>query len=488
MIQKTTKSVFIILLTFVVGSGQAAGQENAPPKGEPPSLQLPPPVTTTHTLTMEGKKHTYDATVGYQVLRSSEDEPEAYFFYTSYKLHHQGIRPVTFCFNGGPGSSSFYLHLLTIGPRTARLTAEGNTPPPPPRLRDNPHSWLAATDIVMVDPVGTGFSRPAPGVKGEKFWGTMEDARSVADFIRSYLTEHRRWLSPIYIAGESYGGIRGALLARELQSNNRIGLDINGLIYISPALEMAHVMVRDHDALGLALYFPTYCTTAWFHGRVAERYRKDFSLLEQAAREFALTVYLPALLKGSGLSRDEMHRVAEKMVPLTGLPLETITQQNLRITSEEFRSELLRNRRRQLDRLDARFTDGRYDLTQTLSPLVNYYLRGELKYRTPRPYTNTARLFGRWHWDPFNLSILPHLAETMNRNPYLKVFCAAGYYDFACPYFVIDHGLNQLQLDEGLHGNITRRYYQAGHMVYTPEEEHRRFSEDVKEFIRSTSD
>jgi len=484
------KHCCILLLLLSACSLLTARQKEMAGNGQtPPPLKPHPPVTTSHEITLEGRKITYDATVGYLRLVNSESQPQAYFFFTAYRIqtHPPSVRPLTFCFNGGPGASSFYLHLLTIGPRRALLNPDGHTPAPPPRLVDNPHTWLSATDIVMVDPIGTGFSRPAPGVEGGKFWGTHEDARSVAEFIRLYLTENDRWLSPIYIAGESYGGIRGALLALELQSNRQISLDINGLIYISPALDMRHVFVGDHDALGMALYFPTYCTTAWFHHRVAPAYQTDFSLLEKAARDFALGDYLPALLQGSGLSETRMLKLAKQMSDLSGLPVSFLLRQKLRITPGEFRNELLKDRRITVDRLDARFPTGTYDLTQTLSPLINHYLRVELGYRTQRPYTNTAILFNRWNWDPFSLSVLPQLAETVNRNPHLKIFCAAGYYDFACPYFVIDHCLNQLQLDEGLDQNITRRCYRAGHMVYNSEPELIRFNRAVIEFIRSTS-
>jgi len=482
--------VLVILLTVwgPLAASQASGSD-ATRGSAPPVLSPPPPVTTEHTITTEGRTLTYRATVGYLTQHFEKETPQAHFFYTAYVMKgaDPARRPLTFCFNGGPGSSSFYLHLLTIGPRRAVLTENGDTPAPPPRLEDNPDTWLAVSDIVMVDPIGTGFSRPAPGVDGKIFWGVHEDARSVADFVRMFLTENSRWLSPIYIAGESYGGIRGALLARELQTHNQIGLDINGLITISPALDLNFVFVRDHDALGLALYVPTYCATAWFHRKTDPKYRNDFNRLEADARAFAYERYLPALLRGNRLLQTDMEAVAREMVSLTGLSLAFILHHNLRITPEEFRAELLRERRLPLDRIDARFKSGTFDLTQTLSPLINHYLREELGYRTPRPYTNHAAVFTSWKWDPFTLTVLPQLAETMNDNPAMKVFCAAGYYDFACPFSCIDHCLDQLQLDAGLTENIIRKYYHAGHMVYIPSAELKRFNDDVKRFIRSTS-
>jgi carboxypeptidase C (cathepsin A) len=483
-------SIFLLVILLVMPTW---GQSHVKAAKETEQLQtlpkLEPPVTTDQAITINGKKFEYSATVGYFEQSIENTKTLGYLFYTAYikKGGDKSHRPLTFCFNGGPGSSSIFLHLLTIGPRKAILAEDGNILAPPPRLVDNPDTWLEATDIVMVDPIGTGFSRPAPGVDGGKFWGINEDARSIADFIRMFLTSNGRWLSPIYIAGESYGGIRGALLAHELQSNNQIGLDINGLIYISPALEINFVFIRDHETLGNALYFPSYCTTAWFHKKVAPEYQDNFEKLKEAACNFAYNKYLPALLKGSKLGSEEMAEIAGEMSKLTGLSPDYIIHQKLRITSEEFRTELLRDQYKILDRLDARFTTGTYELTRTLSPIINHYLREELGYKTLRPYTNSARIFMNWKWNPFNMSVLPQLAETMNNNPHMKVLCTAGYYDYACPFFSIDYCLDQLQLDKGLNDNIIRKYYQAGHMVYTPSKELVRFNRDVKEFIKSTS-
>ncbi len=484
-----SKTFLFCLVLVILTAGLVAQSQKAPAKGAKKStLKLEPPVSTDKVITIKGKKLAYTATVGYLEQTYEKGKPQGYFFYTAYvkKGGDKKNRPLTFCFNGGPGSSSFYLHLLTIGPRKAVLAKDGNTVAPPPRLKDNPDTWLEATDIVMVDPIGTGFSRQAPEVKGNLFWGIHKDARSVADFVRMYLTQNGRWLSPIYIAGESYGGIRGALLAHELQNSNQIGLDINGLIYISPALEMLWVFIRDHDTLGMALYFPSYCTTAWYHKKVAPQY-KDFNKLEDAARAFAYQRYLPALLKGSNLSSEEMEAVAGEMSQLTGLSVDFIMHHKLRITSSEFRNELLKDKYMPLDRYDARFKTGTYNLTQTLSPLINHYLREELGYKTARPYTNSARFFGSWKWDPFSMTVLPQLAETMNNNPDMKVLSTAGYYDYACPYFSIDYCLDQLQLHKGLKKNIIRKYYHAGHMVYTPGDDLVRFNNDVKDFIRTTS-
>jgi len=482
----------IVLVLFLVvlplysqnkGEGPTAIEKSSKP------LTFDPPVKTDHAVTIAGKKLEYTAEVGYFDQTFEKKKPQGYFFYTAYikKGGNRLNRPLTFCFNGGPGSSSVYLHLLTIGPRKAVLAADGNTVAPPPRLVDNPDTWLEATDIVMVDPIGTGFSRPAPGVDTGIFWGIREDARSIADFIRMYLTKNSRWLSPIFIAGESYGGIRGALLAQELQNNRQISLNINGLIYISPALTINYIFVQKHDALGMALYFPSYCTTAWYHKKVAKKYQSNFQMLVDTARDFAFNKYLPALLKGSRLKADQMKAIAGEMSELTGLSTEYILHQKLRITSDEFRNELLKDRHHSLDRLDARFKADTYELTRTLSPIINHYLREELGYKTPRPYTNVAGFFVQWKWDPFNLSIMPQLAETMNKNPAMKVLSTAGYYDFACPFFSIDYCLDQLQLDKGLKDNIIRKYYQAGHMVYSPADELVRFNNDVKDFIRSTS-
>ena len=229
-------------------------------------VELRAPSVTEHTITVEGESINYNATVGYMIQTDADSKPISYFFYTAYTKQGEDSvsRPLTFCFNGGPGTSSIYLHMLTIGPQRAVLLEDGNTPAPPPRMVDNVETWLGFTDLVFIDPIGTGFSFPHPGADTKQFWGAAADAESVGDFIRMYITENARWLSPIFVAGESYGGIRGALLAEELQKNRRIKLNVNGLIFISPAYDWQSLGTSKHNPMYLSQYFPTYA--ALLHG------------------------------------------------------------------------------------------------------------------------------------------------------------------------------------------------------------------------------
>ena len=469
-------------------------------------VELRAPSVTEHTITVDGESINYNATVGYMIQTDAEsgrgeriwedadNKPISYFFYTAYTKQGEDSvsRPLTFCFNGGPGSSSIYLHMLTIGPQRAVLLEDGNTPAPPPRMAENVDTWLGFTDLVFIDPIGTGFSFPHPGADTKQFWGAAADAESVGDFIRMYITENARWLSPIFVAGESYGGIRGALLAEELQENRRIKLNVNGLIFISPAFDFQSLGTSKHNPTYLSQYFPTYATTAWHHKKLDDDLQGDFDKLVKEVTTWASEDYLLALVKGDKLDDSRKKEIAGQMARYTGLSEDFIMEKNLRITSAEFRAELLRDKGVSLNRTDARFEDGAYDLTRTLSPLLNHYVRTVLGYDTIKPYVVSGNVHP-WAWggsrsswdssDAIAFSVVPNLSEAMKNNRNMKVFVAAGYYDYACPFATIDYALDQLLLKPELRKNIVRRYYQAGHMVYTPQFELSRFTEDVKEFI-----
>jgi carboxypeptidase C (cathepsin A) len=467
-------------------------QAQTQPKENP--FKPSPPSVTKHSITIGGKTLSYTATVGYLDMRDEKGKILGYMYYTAYVKDGEDPtkRPLTFAFNGGPGTSSCYLHLLLIGPRRALLDENGNTLPPPPKLVDNEYTWLKFSDIVMIDPIATGFSRAELGVNYGNFLGVQQDADSVADFIRLFLNENNRWISPIFIAGESYGGVRGSMLVNVLQSDNNIKLNVNGIIFISPALDMNALHTWGGSVLSLSLYFPTYATTAWFHKKVAPEYQDDFERLLKDAKHFALYEYMPALIKGSSMSEDEMRAVAGKMAKFTGLSVDYIMEQKLRVNSIMFREELLRSEGKSLDRLDARFETGAYELTTTLSPLLHNYLKVELGYDTLTPYSisaNISNFYGMWNWggDRGGFSVLDALAETMNNNRAMKVFAAEGYYDYACPFFTVEYSLDQMLLKPGVRENITQKAYHAGHMVYTPLKNLAEFTEDVKNFIEDAS-
>jgi carboxypeptidase C (cathepsin A) len=449
-------------------------------------VELRAPSVTEQSITVDGKSINYKATVGYMIQTDGDGKPIGYFFYTAYTKQGEDSvsRPLTFCFNGGPGSSSIYLHMLTIGPQKAVLLEDGNTQAPPPRLVDNVDTWLGFTDLVFIDPIGTGFSFPHPGADTKQFFGTAADAESVGDFIRMYITENTRWLSPIFVAGESYGGIRGVLLAEELQNSPRIKLNVNGLIFIAPAYDFQSLGTSRHNPMYLSQHVSTYATTAWYHKKLDDDLQADFDQLVKEVTTWASEDYLVALVKGDKLEASKKKEVAGQMARYTGLSEDYILQKNLRITSPEFREELLRDKGMSLHRTDARFELGTYDLTRTLSPVWNHYVRAVLGYDTIKPYLVRGNV-QPWAWGgkPYPFSVVPNLSEAMKNNRDMKVFVAAGYYDHACPFATIDYALDQLLLTPELQRNLSRRYYQAGHMVYTPQFELTRFTEDVREFI-----
>jgi len=465
--------------TFAQSKGGEAATEE---------IKLMDPVTTEHSITIAGTAYDYEATVGYFVQRDEKQNPVGYFFYTAYKLKNGGIeRPLTFVFNGGPGSSSIYLHMLTIGPKIAALDDEGNTPGPPPTFKDNSHTWLPFTDLVFIDPIGTGFSFPHPGSDTKHYWGAMEDARSVANFIRMYITDSARWLSPIVIAGESYGGIRGPLLAMELHNSRQIKLNVNGLIFISPAFEMNSLAISKHNPQNIYQYMPTMAATSWHHGKVDRTQFESFDAFYAEVVQWSRNDYLLALEKGDAIDEQTYNETAEAMVKYLGVDRQWVDRENLRILSHEFRQELMANEGMDLDRLDARWETGAYELTTTLSPVLNHYIRVDLGYNTDRAYTVSGYV-RPWPFDSrfgSGFTVIPVLSQIMKDNRSLKVLSTAGYYDYACPVFSIDYALDQLQLKPELRENITRTYYHAGHMVYTPKDELENFTNDVREFYKA---
>jgi carboxypeptidase C (cathepsin A) len=482
---------FVLAWTLILClASLAIAQEAKKPeaKQEEAKIELLPPVTTEHSITIDGTKINYEAKVGYFQQLDSEGEPQGYIFYTSYKKigDDAGKRPLTFCFNGGPGSSSIYLHMLTIGPKRGLLDDQGNTPGPPPTMVDNQFSWLAFTDLVFVDPIGTGFSFPHPGADTSKFWGAHQDAASVADFVRMFLTDNARWMSPILIAGESYGGVRGALLVEELQNNRQIKLNVNGIIFISPAFEYA--TRRGYEKINsfhLAHYFPTNAATARYHKQLApELMAMPFDDFFAEVKEWANTEYLIAINRGDSLPEADKLKIAAKMSYYLGLDQEFILQENLRIPALMFRQEILKHEGIQVDRLDARWENGAYELTTTLSPLMNHYVRVELGYKTPKPYVVSGNV-RPWPYNgsPSGFSAVPHLANAMNNNRRMKVLVTAGYYDYACPVVTIEFALDRLLLKPEIRKNIKMVNYHTGHMVYTPSKELAEFTQEVKQFI-----
>lgn len=391
-------------------------------------------------------------------------------------------RPLTFVFNGGPGAAAVWLHLGTAGPKRIALREDGRVPPPPYRLVDNESTWLGDTDLVFVDPVGTGFSRPARDEKGEQFYGVKEDLRWVGEFIRLYLTHYQRWASPLFLAGESYGTTRAAGLSAFLL--DRYGIALNGLILISCALDFQHLRTGPSNDLPYVLYLPTYAAAAWYHGRLAEDLQADLEATLEEVKAWAMTEYVTALMAGRTLAAERQRRIARVLSRYTALPESYILRSDLRIEPWAFRKKLLTDREQVIGRFDARIVG--YDPdpeTRTwpghdpsLSPYLavysstfNDYVRRELGYRSILPYEVLSDKVRPWDYGKDGmgyLSMTGELTEALIKNPHLRILFASGYYDLATPFAATDYTIEHLDLSDTLRKNLKHTYYRGGHMMY----------------------
>jgi carboxypeptidase C (cathepsin A) len=482
-----------------------AAEQAAPAAGaEKLSGERGDAVRTRHTTTVDGRELAYSATAGRMKLTDEAGKAKAELFYVAYVL--DGVsdpaqRPITFAFNGGPGSSSVWLHLGAFGPRRVRMAAEGWAPPPPYELIDNAHSLLDVTDLVFIDPVTTGYSRAAEGESAAQFHGVTPDVEWVAEFIRLYTTRELRWPSPKFLAGESYGTTRAAALAGHLQE--RHGMYLNGIVLVSAILNFQTARFDVGNDLPYVLFLPTYAATAWHHKRVSREYQNDLRAFLDEVERFALLEYMPALARGDALPAADRERLVAKLGRYTGLSLEFIERCNLRIEIGRFTKELLRDERRTVGRLDSRFkgidldaAGERYEYDPSMSAIlgpytatINDYVRRTLKYENDLPYEILTGRVQPWKYDQENryLNVAETLRKAMTRNPYLKVFVASGYYDFATPYFAADYTFQHLGLDPSLRGGVSFGYYNAGHMMYIHEGELARFKRDIAAFVRAAT-
>lgn len=453
-------------------------------------------VETQHTLTIHGQTIPYTVTCGTIVLKeeatkqgdkSGEAEGEkarATIFFSAYTRNDVddiNNRPITFCFNGGPGSSSVWLHLGMFGPKRVLMDEIGNPLPPPYKLVENEHSLLDQTDLVFIDPVSTGYSRVVPGEKATTYHGFKKDIESVGDFIRLYTSRYRRWMSPKFLAGESYGTTRSAGLSGYLQ--DRHGMYLNGIILISAVLDFSTLRFTPGNDLPYILFLPTYTATAWYHHRVNEEYQNDLKATMHAVTEFALGEYTLALMQGAALSREKRTEIVQKLTRFTGLSSEYIEQTDLRINIYRFTKELLRDEQRTVGRLDSRFKGIDRDsagelferdpsMSAIMGPYtatLNHYLRAELNFPNDLPYEILNSAVHPWsyaeHENQF-VNVAETLRKAISTNPHLKVFVANGYYDLATPFLATKYTFNHIGLDNSLMENIQMGFYEAGHMMY----------------------
>jgi carboxypeptidase C (cathepsin A) len=471
-------------------------------------------VVTHHTVTINNQEIPYTVTTGTMVLKeetTSKGEKEGEFegekakaevFFIAYTRDDSDKvkRPITFSFNGGPGSSSVWLHLGLLGPKRVHMRDTENTPPPY-ALVENEYSLLDLTDLVFIDPISTGFSRVVPGEKAKDFHGFKKDIESVGDFIRLYTSRYGRWQSPKFLIGESYGTTRAAGLSEYLQQ--RHGMYLNGLILVSSVLDFQTLDFFPENDLPYILFLPTYTATAWYHKKLPSRLqRKELRKVLDEVEAFALGEYATALMKGSSLPRSTHKTIQRKLSEYTGLSESYIDQTNLRIHDGRFFKELLRSEKRTVGRLDSRFKGMERDSTGEgleydpsfsaiqgpYTATLNHYVREDLKFESDLPYEVIAGLYRTWSYKEFEnryVSVSDTLRKAIHQNPFLKIFVANGYYDLATPHFATEYTFNHLGLAPELSGNITMGYYEAGHMMYVHPQSLARMKQDLTHFISS---
>lgn len=513
---RNRKLVFLAaaLLTLPLG---AQRNRPGPPGGNPPAQananESAPPATprveektskTSHSLTINGQTINYTAIAGTLLLKKEDGTPTASIFYIAYTkddVPDISRRPVTFAFNGGPGSSSVWLHMGTLGPKRVVLDAEGNPAPPPYRFTDNEYSLLDQTDLVFVDPVSTGFSRAVPENTARNFHGLTADLNSVGEFIRLYVTRNSRWTSPKFLAGESYGTTRAAALSGHLQE--KLGLNLNGIVLLSSVLNFATIRFDDGNDVPYPLFLPTYTAAAWFHNRLP----KDLQTagLQKAIEEskrFAAGPYTLALFKGDSISAEERATVVKNMARLTGLSPQFIEASNLRVRASRFEKELLRDERRTIGRYDSRLEgmdedaagaapdyDPSYSSVQgAFTAAWNQYVRVDLKFESDLPYEILTDRVNPWSYQEYEnryVNVSDTLREAMTQNAALRVFVANGYYDLATPFFATEYTFNHMLLDPKLRDHVSMGFYEAGHMMYTHLKSLQKAKQDIAKFMAS---
>ncbi|PCI62979.1 MAG: peptidase S10 [Gammaproteobacteria bacterium] len=456
--------------------------------------------TSHHSGKFNGKKINYTAIAGETLLKNKKGEVTARLFSTSYtkdSVKDNTKRAIAFFYNGGPGSSSVWLHMGVLGPKRVDIPSDakddGAAPYP---IKHNPKSLLDVTDMVFIDPIGTGYSKVDGVGKGKDFWGVTEDAKSLAQFIRLWLTKHERWNSPKFIGGESYGTTRSAALINQLEGGYG-DVSINGIILISTILDFSVRAYDPGNEMAYMAYLPTMAATAHYHHKAGNSLKlTDFV---QQARDFAQGEYISALLKGNDLSPTEHNKIRKQLAFFTGLSEHYLDLANLRVSYPRFSKELLRDQGLTVGRLDSRFKGNDFDnagetpdndpsfygIDGAYTAAINEYLRKDLKVKIDREY-NIIGLDGKWNWDISNgyrnpyLNVAPYIGKAMRENKHLRVFNAAGYYDFATPFMGAEYSLNRNGIDEK---RVTKKYYEAGHMMYIHHPSLNKLVSDIRAFI-----
>lgn len=459
---------------------------------------------TKNTVTLNtGKVLSYTTYAGFMDMHNDTGKMIAKIFFTYYKKDAAAVgeRPICFTFNGGPGSSSVWLHMGGLGPKRVLLKDDGTAPAPPYKIINNEFTWLDKTDLVFIDPVSTGFSHPVSGENPNQFHGFNEDVQSIGSFIRGFLSKYQRWASPKYLAGESYGTTRAAGLSKYLTDNYRIY--INGILLISPVLNFGTNEENIGNDLPYALYVPTFTAAAFYHKKLTASLQTDLQKTLRESEAFAINEYAPALLKGSLLTETEKNQIAERLSYFTGISKTYILQANLRVSDTRFYKELMRNEGLSIGRLDGRFTGNNFDnagegpdfdpsfinIDGPFTSAINDYFERELNLKEDKEYNIFGNVYP-WNYNNVQnqyLNVAESLRDAMTKNTHLKVFVGSGFYDFATPYFTSEFDIDHMFLQPELRKNLYHYYYEAGHMFYINLSSMKQFKKDVDVFFDGSS-
>jgi len=503
----------LLSLAPVVSNG--AEQPKPPAEAEKNQKQeqpIPEPKlwTTRHQIRIGGKAIDYEATTGTLMMKDEKGEPIALFGFTAYvrQGQDQRTRPIVFAYNGGPGSASAWLHMGILGPRRAVLEDLQSNTRGPFKVVDNEYSFLDRADLVLIDPVGTGFSRPVGKAEGKQFWGVDNDIKSVSDFIVRYLGEYRRWGSPKFILGESYGGIRTGGVTYDLLTRHNVAL--NGIILVSPYLDFVTGTAGLNSDAGDANFLSTYAATAWYHKALNPQLPELLPFLREV-EQWVDTVYHPVLYKGARATAEERQAALEGLARYTGISAQFWDAANLRLNENQFLQELMRAQGKTIGRIDSRYSAympnriGEFTAfdpyASAVGPAIvatyNDYVRRELGVETEEKYVFSAGLYRDWdstHVQPDShgykvpyANVLPDISYAMAMNPKMKVLVQSGYFDLACPYGTVKAAIDHLDITPELRRNVRIEYYEAGHMMYVHPESMGKFAGDIKAFLDESS-
>ena len=496
-------TLLILLFSSLMASAMSEPEKPAEAaKKDEAAAKVTAPVTHESVITIAGIEVPYKVTTGKLQLKEDDGKARASIFHVSYErtdTKDAATRPVMFAFNGGPGSSSVWLHIGVLGPKIVKLPGDGTRPPiPPVRLVDNPLSILDVCDLVFIDPVSTGYSRAEKDVKPDEFHGLDEDIESVGDFIRRWVSEHERWSSPKYLLGESYGGIRAAGLSNHLQS--RYGMSLNGVVMLSTLLDFSTLDPSEGNDLAYLVYLPSLTGVAHFHKKI----EGDRDALVKECTEFAFGDYAAALLKGHDLDPQVKITIADKLARLTGIDAATWLARDLRLDSAFFRAELLRKQGKVLGRFDGRVA---WDSTNKAAEMPEYdpsyslaygafstamlgYLGHDLGYKEDQPYEILTGKVQPWRWNRTNevVNMSGKLASAMRDNPHLRVLVMGGRTDLATPPAGVAYSVSHMSnLPESARHQITNTYYDGGHMFYLNPPDLIKCRTDLVNFIQASN-